>query len=241
MSPGCACIHFLLDGQQRISRNRKRQLPLQEQLGKSRQTRKGEISELHERLTPKPSSSRVSSQWKSRVSSQRKSTLIGPTDLHRHQGIVFLGPALNLENFVDEAHQVPVDGSSEGDCRDAAAASLSASAANCDLVSINLWTPHQWKNYRAKPLYSTNKHQLCVPRGEIEGERTSTTAGSATASRCRKVSRNCDSTPVDGTERLRAAAQYPSAIMSIGDNDLDSRLSKARASASLMPPSVMKD
>src|SRR3984957_13533481 len=55
-------------------RNRKRQLPLQEQLSKSRQTRKGEISELDERLTPKPSSSRVSSQWKSRVKSQRKST-----------------------------------------------------------------------------------------------------------------------------------------------------------------------
>ena len=56
-------------------RNRKRQLPLQEQLGESRQTRKGETSKLDERLTPKPSSSRVSSQWKSRVSSQRKSTL----------------------------------------------------------------------------------------------------------------------------------------------------------------------
>ena len=55
-------------------RNRKRQLPLQEQLGESRQTRKGETSELDERLTPKPSSSRVSSQWKSRVKSRRKST-----------------------------------------------------------------------------------------------------------------------------------------------------------------------
>ena len=55
-------------------RNRKRQLPLQEQLGKSRQTRKGESPELDERLTLKPSSSRVTSQWKSRVSSQRKST-----------------------------------------------------------------------------------------------------------------------------------------------------------------------
>ena len=55
-------------------RNRKRQLPLQEQLGEGRQTHKGEISELDERLTPKPSSSRVSSQWKSRVKSQRKST-----------------------------------------------------------------------------------------------------------------------------------------------------------------------
>ena len=55
-------------------RNRKRQLPLQEQLGESRQTRKGEIPELDERLTPKPSSSRVSSRWKSRVKSQRKST-----------------------------------------------------------------------------------------------------------------------------------------------------------------------
>jgi hypothetical protein len=47
-------------------RNRKRQLPLQEQLGES-QTRKGETSKLDERLTPKPSSSRVSSQWKSGV------------------------------------------------------------------------------------------------------------------------------------------------------------------------------
>ncbi len=56
------------------SRNRKRQLPLQEQLGESRQTRKGETSKLDERLIPKPSSSRVSSQWKSRVSSRRKST-----------------------------------------------------------------------------------------------------------------------------------------------------------------------
>src|ERR1700721_3738774 len=56
-------------------RNRKRQLPLQKQLGQSRQTRKGEITELDEPLTSKPSSSRVSSQWKSRVKSQRKSTL----------------------------------------------------------------------------------------------------------------------------------------------------------------------
>jgi NAD(P)-dependent dehydrogenase (short-subunit alcohol dehydrogenase family) len=55
-------------------RNRKRQLPLQEQLSKSRQTRKGEISKLDEPLTQKPSSSRVTSQWKSRVTSQRKST-----------------------------------------------------------------------------------------------------------------------------------------------------------------------
>jgi hypothetical protein len=38
---------------------------------------KGEISELDERLTPKPSSSRVSSQWKSRVKSRRKSTKRG--------------------------------------------------------------------------------------------------------------------------------------------------------------------
>src|SRR5271156_1582026 len=55
-------------------RNRKRQLPLQKQLGECRQTHKGEISELDERLNPKPSSSRVSSQWKPRVKSQRKST-----------------------------------------------------------------------------------------------------------------------------------------------------------------------
>src|SRR3984957_7008975 len=55
-------------------RNRKRQLPLQEQLGESSQTRKGETSKLDERLTPKPSSSRVSSRWKLRVKSQRKST-----------------------------------------------------------------------------------------------------------------------------------------------------------------------
>ena len=39
-----------------------------------RQTHKGEIPELDERLTLKPSSSRVSSQWKSRVNSPRKST-----------------------------------------------------------------------------------------------------------------------------------------------------------------------
>src|SRR3984957_16766611 len=53
-------------------RNRKRQLPLQEQLGESSQTRKGETSKLDERLTPKPSSSRVSSRWKLRVKSQRQ-------------------------------------------------------------------------------------------------------------------------------------------------------------------------
>src|ERR1700684_1058370 len=57
------------------SRNWKRQLPIQEQLSESRQTRKGETSKLDERLTQKPSSSRVSSQWKSRVSSRRKSTV----------------------------------------------------------------------------------------------------------------------------------------------------------------------
>src|ERR1700678_3657065 len=49
------------------SRNWKRQLPIQEQLSESRQTRKGETSKLDERLTLKPSSSRVSSQWKSGV------------------------------------------------------------------------------------------------------------------------------------------------------------------------------
>jgi hypothetical protein len=48
------------------SRNRKRQLPLQKQLSKSRQTRKGEIAKLDERLIQKPSSTRVNSQWKSR-------------------------------------------------------------------------------------------------------------------------------------------------------------------------------
>jgi hypothetical protein len=68
--------HALQAGHPPLSypRNRKRQLSLQEQLGESRQTRKGETSKLDERLTPKPSSSRVSSQWKSRVSSPRKST-----------------------------------------------------------------------------------------------------------------------------------------------------------------------
>ena len=50
------------------------ELALQEPLGESRQTRKGEISKLDERLTPKPSSSRVTSQWKPRVKSRRKST-----------------------------------------------------------------------------------------------------------------------------------------------------------------------
>jgi 2-iminobutanoate/2-iminopropanoate deaminase len=39
-----------------------------------RQTRKGETSKLDEPLTPKPSSSRVSSQWKPWVKSRRKST-----------------------------------------------------------------------------------------------------------------------------------------------------------------------
>ena len=38
------------------------------------QTQQGEIKELDEHLTLKPSSSRVSSQWKSRVKSRRKST-----------------------------------------------------------------------------------------------------------------------------------------------------------------------
>src|ERR1700690_2818529 len=69
------------------SRNRKRQLPLQEQLGDSRQTRKGESTELDERLIPKPSSSRVSSQWKSRVSSRRKSTLSGRETSRRSQSL----------------------------------------------------------------------------------------------------------------------------------------------------------
>ena len=67
----------------RHRRNRQRQLALQEQLGESRQTRKGEISKLDERLTPKPSSSRVSSQWKSRVKSQRKSTDCRMKERHR--------------------------------------------------------------------------------------------------------------------------------------------------------------
>src|ERR1700722_9929475 len=56
------------------SRNRKRQLPLQEQLSESRQNHQGEIAELDQPLTQKPSSSRVSSQWKPRVKSRRKST-----------------------------------------------------------------------------------------------------------------------------------------------------------------------
>ena len=46
-----------------------RRLPV----GECRKTRKGEISELDERLTSKPSSSPVSSQWKSPVKSRRKS------------------------------------------------------------------------------------------------------------------------------------------------------------------------
>ena len=61
-------------------RNRKRQLPLQKQLCKAHQTRKGETSKLDEPLTSKPSSSRVTSQWKSRVKSQRKSTPRLPKD-----------------------------------------------------------------------------------------------------------------------------------------------------------------
>ncbi len=44
------------------------------QLGQSRQTRKGENPKLDERLTFKPSSTRVSSQWKSQVNSRWKST-----------------------------------------------------------------------------------------------------------------------------------------------------------------------
>jgi len=55
------------------SRNRKRQLMFQEQLGEGRQTRKGEISELD---APEPSSGPVSSQWQSRVKSRRKSPLV---------------------------------------------------------------------------------------------------------------------------------------------------------------------
>jgi hypothetical protein len=55
-------------------RNWKRQLPLQKQLGEARQIHQGETAKLDERLTPKPSSSRVSSQSKSRVNSRRKST-----------------------------------------------------------------------------------------------------------------------------------------------------------------------
>src|SRR5208283_6193589 len=68
----CRPLAFMLTGGH--PRNRKRQLPFQKQLGESRQTRKGENPELDERLTLKPSSSRVSSQWKSRVKSRRKST-----------------------------------------------------------------------------------------------------------------------------------------------------------------------
>jgi hypothetical protein len=68
-------------------RNQKRQLPLQEQLGERSQTRKGETAKLDEPLTPKPSSSRFSSQWKPRVKSQWKST---PAALRRafHYDIV---------------------------------------------------------------------------------------------------------------------------------------------------------
>jgi hypothetical protein len=71
-------------------RNRKRQLPLQKQLGESRQTHQGESPELDERLTPKPSLSRVSSRWKSRVKSQRKST-----PRPRGQALRLIGKALD--------------------------------------------------------------------------------------------------------------------------------------------------
>ena len=47
---------------------------IQGQLGEGGQTSKGEAQKLDERLTRKPSSTRVSSQWKSRVKSRRKST-----------------------------------------------------------------------------------------------------------------------------------------------------------------------
>jgi hypothetical protein len=57
-----------------LYRTRTKERRRQYRLGDSRQTRKGESTELDERLTPKPSSSRVSSQWKSWVKSQRKST-----------------------------------------------------------------------------------------------------------------------------------------------------------------------
>src|SRR5271169_3494184 len=77
------------------SRNRKRQLPFQEQLGESRQTRKGEIPELDERLTPKPSSSRVSSRWKSRVTSQRKSTL-GHLAANGAKNTEFIGAVVDI-------------------------------------------------------------------------------------------------------------------------------------------------
>src|ERR1700722_13375964 len=85
-------------------RNRKRQLPLQEQLGESSQTRKGETSKLDERLTPKPSSSRVSSRWKLRVKSQRKSTVfhrgIAKDDLILIKFWIFSSPVMTAY-FID--------------------------------------------------------------------------------------------------------------------------------------------
>src|ERR1700677_4114623 len=68
-------------------RNRKRQLPLQEQLGETRQTYQGENAKLDEPLTLKPSSSRVSSQWKSWVSSRRKSTGQTTKEAAHHRGV----------------------------------------------------------------------------------------------------------------------------------------------------------
>ena len=62
---------------------------IQEQLRESRQTRKGETSKLDERLTPKPSSSPVSSQWKSRVKSHRKSTFGDPGLAHAFENARF--------------------------------------------------------------------------------------------------------------------------------------------------------
>ena len=52
-------------------RNRKRQLPLQEQLGESRQTRKGEAGKLDEPLIPKPSSSEITGQISAEIDTRR--------------------------------------------------------------------------------------------------------------------------------------------------------------------------
>ena len=64
-------------------RNRKRKLPLQEQLRQSCQTYKGETAKLDERLTLKPSSSRVTSPRKSTSSPRKASPSAEPRSLRR--------------------------------------------------------------------------------------------------------------------------------------------------------------
>ena len=54
----------------------------------------------------------------------RRARLVGPADLHRHQRVVLFGAALDFQNLVHEPHDVPVDGSAEGDRGDAGGGEL---------------------------------------------------------------------------------------------------------------------